>query len=179
MTRDCIALEDFDIFLEHAVTGNATVDTSTFEEEVIGFCFYGSANVELVVQYGNNKQVFSNTKGLPISFFANQNTEFVHTVSAQKPLRCVVVGYSLKNLQKLPSQEKELYHQYLHHLVNAADDFVVGPRFFMSHTMQTTIDKILVLRATGKTGRRVAERLEKLGHSVRKGSPQENPPFVH
>ena len=37
--------------------------------------------------------------------------------------------------------------------------------------------KILVLGATGKTGRRVAARLEKSGHHVRRGSRQENPPF--
>ena len=37
--------------------------------------------------------------------------------------------------------------------------------------------KNLVLGATGKTGRRVAARLEKLGHHVRRGSRQENPPF--
>ena len=37
--------------------------------------------------------------------------------------------------------------------------------------------KILVLGATGKTGRRVAARLEKQGYPVRRGSRQENPPF--
>lgn len=40
-----------------------------------------------------------------------------------------------------------------------------------------TAQKILVLGATGKTGRRVAARLEKLGYHVRRGSRQENPPF--
>ena len=151
MVRDIIALDDFSVFLEHAVTGNTTVDTCAFEEEVIGFCFYGSGNVALSVQHGKEEQLFSNTKGLAMSFFANHNTEFVHTVSAKKPLRCVVVCYSLKNLQKLPVQEKELYDQYLHHLVNAEDDFVEGPQFFMSHTMQTTIDKIFSTPYTGTT----------------------------
>ncbi|MGB7394539.1 MAG: NAD(P)H-binding protein [Pricia sp.] len=37
--------------------------------------------------------------------------------------------------------------------------------------------KILVLGATGKTGRRVATRLEKLNYQVRKGSRQEDPSF--
>ena len=86
-----------------------------------------------------------------MSFFANQNTEFIHTVSAEKPLRCVVVCYPLKNLQKLPAQEKELYHQYLKHLLHPVDDFVEGPRFFMSPTMQTTIDKIFSTSYTGTT----------------------------
>jgi len=37
--------------------------------------------------------------------------------------------------------------------------------------------KILVLGGKGKTGRRVAERLTKLGHNVRIGSRTEDPPF--
>ncbi len=36
---------------------------------------------------------------------------------------------------------------------------------------------MLVLGGKGKTGRRVAERLSKLGHNVRIGSRTENPPF--
>lgn len=38
-------------------------------------------------------------------------------------------------------------------------------------------DKILVLGGKGKTGRKVAERLTKLGHEVRIGSRSENPSF--
>ena len=36
---------------------------------------------------------------------------------------------------------------------------------------------ILVLGATGKTGRRIVERLSAKGHAVRKGSRQSDPPF--
>ena len=151
MNRDCLKLKDFSIFLEHAVTGNTTIDTCAFEDDNIGFCFYGSGNVELHVAHGNKRKGYLNTKGLAMSFFANQNTEFIHTVSAEKPLRCVVVCYPLKNLQKLPAQEKELYHQYLKHLLHPVDDFVEGPRFFMSPTMQTTIDKIFSTSYTGTT----------------------------
>ena len=37
--------------------------------------------------------------------------------------------------------------------------------------------KILVLGGTGKTGRRVVERLTKLGKIIRIGSRSEKPPF--
>ena len=37
---------------------------------------------------------------------------------------------------------------------------------------------ILVLGATGKTGRRIVERLLDKGHAVRKGSRQSDPPFA-
>ena len=36
---------------------------------------------------------------------------------------------------------------------------------------------ILVIGATGKTGRRVVQRLSEKGHAVRKGSRQGDPPF--
>ncbi|VVO39745.1 NAD(P)H-binding protein [Pseudomonas fluorescens] len=43
--------------------------------------------------------------------------------------------------------------------------------------MKTSNDLILVLGANGKTGRRVAERLQAAGHPVRLGSRTANPPF--
>ncbi|WP_422362111.1 NAD(P)H-binding protein [Reichenbachiella sp.] len=39
------------------------------------------------------------------------------------------------------------------------------------------MDNILVIGGTGKTGRKVVERLEKLGHNVRVGSRNANPAF--
>jgi len=36
---------------------------------------------------------------------------------------------------------------------------------------------ILILGATGKTGRRIVRRLSEKGHAVRKGSRQSDPPF--
>jgi uncharacterized protein YbjT (DUF2867 family) len=44
-------------------------------------------------------------------------------------------------------------------------------------THRTATDPILVLGGTGTTGRRVAERLERLGHAVRIGSRRGTPPF--
>lgn len=43
--------------------------------------------------------------------------------------------------------------------------------------MDATTQPILVLGATGKTGRRVARRLEALGRPVRVGAPSGTPPF--
>lgn len=43
--------------------------------------------------------------------------------------------------------------------------------------MNTSNDLILVLGANGKTGRRIAERLQAAGHPVRLGSRAGNPPF--
>ena len=43
--------------------------------------------------------------------------------------------------------------------------------------MKTSQETVLVLGATGKTGRRITERLQTLGVSVRLGSRDANPPF--
>ena len=43
--------------------------------------------------------------------------------------------------------------------------------------MTTTQETILVLGATGKTGRRITQRLKAAGHPVREGSRAANPPF--
>ena len=41
----------------------------------------------------------------------------------------------------------------------------------------STFQKILVTGATGKTGRRIIQRLSEKGHAVRKGSRKSDPPF--
>jgi uncharacterized protein YbjT (DUF2867 family) len=45
------------------------------------------------------------------------------------------------------------------------------------NVMKTTQDSILVLGATGKTGRRITQRLKAAGMPVRLGSREANPPF--
>lgn len=151
MNRDTIEIDDFIIFLEQSDTEETTIDKCGFEEEAICFAFYGSGNVELCVNHGVKEKKFSNTKGFAMSFFANQNTDFIHTVSPQKPLQCIVIVYSLKNLKKLPKQENEIYTQYLNELINPNDDFVEGPSFYMAHDMQNAIDKVFSTSYTGTT----------------------------
>jgi len=151
MKREIIEIDDFTVLLEHSISDKTIVDTCGFEEDNIGFSFYGSGNVELTVFHGTKKKKYNNTKGFAMSFFANQNTDFVHTVSHQKPLQCIVIVYSLKNLKKLPTQENEIYSQYLNDLINPNDDFVEGPSFYMAHTMQNAIDKIFTTSYEGAT----------------------------
>lgn len=43
--------------------------------------------------------------------------------------------------------------------------------------MNTAQQTLLVLGATGKTGRRITQRLEAAGRPVRQGSRDANPPF--
>jgi len=149
MERDVLEINDLTVLLEHSVADATIVDTCSFEEDLIGFAFYGSGNVVLNVHHGSMKKEFNNTKGLAMSFFANQNTEFEHTVSHQKPLQCLVVLYSLKNLAKLPKLERGMYAQYLSELIDHKADFVEGPSFFMAHHMQNAVDKIFTVSYQG------------------------------
>lgn len=151
MTRDIIEMNDFTVFLEHSISDKTIIDKCAFEEDVIAFSFYGSGNVELSVQHGNMEKTYSITKGLAMSSFANKNTDFIHTVSHKKPLQCVLVCYSLKNLEKLTKQENKIYTQYLKELINPKDDFVEGPSFFMAHNMLNAVDKIFTTSYEGAT----------------------------
>ncbi len=151
MTRDIIELNNYLVLIEQSDSEQTTIDTCGFEDEVIGFGFYGSGNVELTIQHGGQKKLYDNTQGLAMSFFANDKTKFVHSVSPKRPLHCICVVIRLKNLDQLPEQEREIFHTQLTDLLNTKEDFMEGPSFFMNHDMQYAIDKVFNLKYSGKT----------------------------
>ena len=150
MTRDIIDINDFTILVETCTSDEPVVDACRFEEELIAVAFYGSGNVHLGVNYGGKRSEYEYTKGLTLSFFADEQVEFVHSVSAEQPLECIVVATSIRNLKSLPEQEVELFSELLEKLVNPVDHFVEGPRFFMTPQMQATVDQIFHSRYEGK-----------------------------
>ena len=77
MTRDIIALNDFIVLIEQSTAEETIIDKCGFEDEVIGIAFYGSGNVLLSINQGDEKRVFNNTKGFAMSFFVNDKVEFV------------------------------------------------------------------------------------------------------
>ncbi|WP_297703710.1 AraC family transcriptional regulator [uncultured Eudoraea sp.] len=151
MTRDFLNINDFLVLLEYADSNEETIDTCGFDEDVIAFAFYGSGNVDLNVRHGALQKNYNNTKGLAMSFFANKNVDFIHTISETKKLHCVVILYSLKNLKQLPDEEREIYSEYVNELINPTSDYVEGPIFFMDHNMQNAVDKIFTNTYEGAT----------------------------
>nr|WP_298924740.1 helix-turn-helix domain-containing protein [uncultured Allomuricauda sp.] len=151
MTRDILDINDFTILIEEATTEKVTVDSCLFDEPVIAVAFYGSGNVDLSVKYGDKQKDFKHTKGLTLSFYADEKVEFEHTVSASKPLECIVIATSPRNLEKLPNEEGELFSQMLNQLVNPSDHYVEGPQFLMTPEMQSIVDKIFRVSYDGKT----------------------------
>ncbi|MCK0133628.1 AraC family transcriptional regulator [Arenibacter sp. S6351L] len=151
MTRDIIDINDFIILVEEAKVNEATLDSCSFEESLIAVAFYGSGNVDLKVKYGNKQKDFNHTKGLALSFFADDKVEFIHTVSSAKPLECLVIATSIKALDKLPNQEGELFGDMLGELVNPSDHYVEGPHFIMTPEMQAIVDGLFNIKYEGKT----------------------------
>jgi len=50
--------------------------------------------------------------------------EFVHKISPLKPLKSVSIFSTIDNIKKLPTQEKEIFNEYLDQLLNPKDFFV-------------------------------------------------------
>jgi AraC-like DNA-binding protein len=150
MTRDIIDINDFTILVEAANSVETTVDSCIFDEPVIAVAFYGSGNVHLTVRYEDQSIAFDHTKGLALSFYADERVEFEHTVSASKPLACIVIATTARNLQKLPPLEGELFGEMLNQLVQPKDHFVEGPAFFMTPEMQSIVDQVFETRYEGK-----------------------------
>ena len=150
MTRDIIDINDFTILVETADGQKPTVDVCSFDEPLIAVAFYGSGNVDLSVKYGSRHKSFTHTKSLALSFYADNQVEFIHTVSAAKPLRCIVIATALRNLAHLPHQEGELFAQLLSQLVNPVDHYVEGPLFPMTPEMQTIVEQVFTAPYQGK-----------------------------
>lgn len=151
MTRDIIDINDFIILVEQSRVQKVTIDSCIFDEPVIAVAFYGSGNVELTVKFGDNEKTFNHTKGMVLSFYADDSVEFAHKVSADTPLDCIVIATAVSNLDKLPYQEGELFSGLLQQLVNPKDHYVEGPKFYMTHVMDNVVNQVFNIRYEGKT----------------------------
>lgn len=151
MNRDIIDINDFTILVEEANSIKETIDACFFDEPVIAVAFYGAGNVHLSVKYEGKQKDFEHTKGMALSFYADEQVSFEHTVSANKPLQCIVIATTLRNLEKLPNQEGEIFASLLHQLVNPVDHYVEGPLFFMTPEMHTVVEQVFNNKYEGKT----------------------------
>ena len=151
MTRDIIDINDFTILVEEAKVNKPTIDSCFFDEPIIAVAFYGSGNVDLTVKFTSEEKTFNHTKGLALSFYADEKVEFVHAVSATKPLECIVIATSAKTIDNLPNQEGELFGEMLNELVNPSNNYVEGPSFIMTPKMQSIVDSLFNIQYEGKT----------------------------
>ncbi len=150
MNREIIDINDFTVLVEEARTNEVSVDRCFFDEPVIAVAFYGSGNVDLSVQLGEKNARFQHTKGLALSFYAENQVCFEHTVTPSTPLECVVIATKASDLAKLPRQEFSLFKELTQQLVNPTELFVEGPSFYMSVEMQSIVNQIFNNRFVGE-----------------------------
>ena len=151
MTRDFIEINDFTILVETAFSKEIIKDSCKFDEPVIAVAFYGSGNVNLEMNFPTGKREFIYTKGLALSFFADEQVDCIHTVSNNKPLECILIATATRNLQNLPNQEGKIFSELLENLVNPKDHYVEGPSFYMTPEMHQIIDSLFNISYKGKT----------------------------
>lgn len=135
MNREMIDINDCTILLEEAATDNTLIDSCFFDEPVIAIAFYGAGDVSLKVKYKEKTKEFQHTKGMVLSFYADEKVEFEHYVSTKKPLQCIVITTTIRNLDKLPNGEGQFLEQFLYQLVHPKDHYVEGPVFNMTPEM--------------------------------------------
>lgn len=151
MTTDIVEINDFIVLIEKSDSDKDIVQKCKIDGDAVGFAFYSSGDVELEIKHQNQTKIVTNTTGIAISFFGNNNVEFSHKIGPNKPLRSVSVFSKLKNLSALPQEEQKIYSDYLPELVNPQADFVEGPRFFMRPEMQNAILKVMTTQYQGIT----------------------------
>ena len=149
MTRDIFDINNFIVLIEHSTADKEEVEACGFDDKVIGLAFYGSGDVKMKMTCGGKVLDFHNTKGMALSFYGDRGTMFEHTISPEAPLQDICIVTSMKNFRKLPSQEQEIFEQYLDSLVNAKQELVAGPHFFMTPEMLAAVDKIFSTTYTG------------------------------
>lgn len=81
MNREIIDINDYTILLEEASSNNHLIDSCFFDEPVIAIAFYGQGDVGLTVKFDGKSKDFHHTKGMVLSFYANDKVEFEHQVS--------------------------------------------------------------------------------------------------
>lgn len=141
MNREILDINDCTILLEEASTDKALVDSCFFDEPVIAIAFYGAGDVGLKVKYQGKTKEFHHTKGMVLSFYADEQVEFEHHVSPDKPLQCLVIATTIRNLDKLPNGEGQFLEQFLSPLVHPKDHYVEGPVFKMSPEMFLLVEQ--------------------------------------
>ena len=149
MTTDILEINNFVILIEQSNDTKTTFERCDLDDQVIGFSFYGSGNVELSISFGKKAKTVTNSSGIATSFYGNKNVEFIHKIYHNKPLQSVSVFSTLNNINKLPKQEKNVYRNHLHALLNPSDDYVEGPYFNMTPEMQNAVSKIFKTAYTG------------------------------
>ncbi len=151
MITDIVEISNFIVLIEQSNAEKTIIQKCEIDGDAVGFAFYSSGNVELEIKHQNQTKIVTNTTGIAISFFGNSKVEFSHKIGPDKPLQSVSVFSKLKNLHTLPKEEQEIFNDFLPELINPKEDFVEGPKFFMTPDMQNAVYKIMSTKYKAST----------------------------
>lgn len=151
MTTDIIEINNFIVLIEQSNAQKTIIQKCEIDGDAVGFAFYGSGHVELEIKYENNTKILTNTTGIAISFFGNNNVAFSHKIEPDKPLQSISVFTKIKNLHTLPQIEYEVFNEYLPELLHPKENFVKGPSFYMTSHMHNAVQKIMYTPYKGNT----------------------------
>ena len=141
MNREIIDINDYTILLEEASTIDNLIDSCFFDEPVIAIAFYGAGDVGLKVKFDGKTKEFHQTKGMVLSFYADNIVAFEHHVSKLKPLQCLVIATAIRNIKNLPNGEGRFLEKFLWQLVYPKEHYVEGPLFNMSPEMFLLVEQ--------------------------------------
>jgi len=141
MNREIIDINDYTILLEEASTIDNVIDSCFFDEPVIAIAFYGAGDVGLKVKFDGKTKEFHQTKGMVLSFYADNIVAFEHHVSKLKPLQCLVIATAIRNIKNLPNGEGRFLEKFLWQLVYPKEHYVEGPLFNMSPEMFLLVEQ--------------------------------------
>ncbi|GLU45348.1 AraC family transcriptional regulator [Allomuricauda sp. NBRC 101325] len=141
MNREIIDINDYTILLEEASTLDKLIDSCFFDEPVIAIAFYGAGDVGLKVKFDGKTKEFHQTKGMVLSFYADNTVAFEHHVSKLKPLQCLVIATAIRNIKNLPNGEGRFLEKFLCQLVHPKDHYGEGPSFNMSPEMFLLVEQ--------------------------------------
>ena len=141
MNREIIDINDCTILLEEGYSDSKIVDSCFFDEPTIAIAFYGQGDVGLKVKFDVKTKKFHHTKGIVLSFYADDKVEFEHHISKLKSLQCIVIATTIRNIDKFPDREGLILEKFLHNLVHPKEHYVEGPVFNMSPEMFQIVDQ--------------------------------------
>ncbi|MCG8576160.1 MAG: AraC family transcriptional regulator [Flavobacteriales bacterium] len=180
MTTDIVEINDFIVLIDTTDALEAEVVQCQFDTDIMGISFYGSGKVEIEVTYGTNQQSLKSQKGMAFSCIGNDSVRFSHKILQAEPLKSISIFSKLKNLQKLPPYEKELFNTHLGDLLSTNKEFELGPQVLMTPEMQNAISKIFTTQLQGPERLLFlkSQILELLSHYFAQiGSSEKQPPI--
>lgn len=142
--KNCLkTINDYTLIVDNYKSAEDATLTTKVKDDVIGFVFYGSGDVDIEIDTENRKHKLTKKTGTISSFYCHENTKITHRISKKKPLHKATVFITSKKLHSFVEEEQIPYIEHFKGLLNPRDSYVNGNSFLMTPQIQTTLNKLL------------------------------------